>query len=425
VKSGAIQISSIMKLSIFILLLFFSASVLSCGQPQQDEQFLFGSDVLVKEKINFLGEKKIGIVSNKNSVMMNGTHLIDTLLSIGKNITALYSLEHGFSQEYADGMLIKSPKEKIKNIPVHSLYGETKKPTEQMLADVDLILFDVQDVGARFYTYISSMFYIIQAAAEHNIEVFILDRPNPLGGEKVEGPLLDNDFQSFIGIAPIPILHGMTIGELALLFTLEDYIKAATFPKIQIIKMKRWERKSYWDDLNISWLPTSPNIPTFETALVYPGTCLIEGTNISEGRGTENPFLTIGAPFINPDELISELNIDETTGIKISPTEFVPVEIKGKADNPKFNGEKCYGINIEVTDKTKLSAIDFGLNLIYVLHKLHPAEFKFRENHFDLLVGTDKIRKSIEDGDSPDQLKKLWQEDLNNFKKIRNKYLLY
>jgi len=414
-----------MKLSITILLLFLSASVLSCGQSQQDEQIQFGSDVLVNEKINFLGEKRIGIVSNRNSVMMNGTHLIDTLLSIGKNITALYSLEHGFSQGFADGVLIKSPKEKIKNIPVHSLYGKTKKPTKEMLADVDLILFDVQAVGARFYTYISSMFYIIQAATEHNIELFILDRPNPLGGEKVEGPVLNNDFQSFIGIAPIPILHGMTIGELAFLFTLENYIAVDNFPKFQIIEMKKWNRKSYWADLNITWLPTSPNIPTLETALVYPGTCLIEGTNISEGRGTENPFLTIGAPFINPDELISELNIDETTGIKLSPTEFVPVEIKRKAVNPKFNGEKCYGIKIEVTDKTKFSAIDFGLGLIYVLHKLYPDEFEFRENHFDLLTGTDKIRLSIKDGKSPDQIKKLWQEDLNNFKKIRNKYLLY
>ena len=269
------------------------------------------------------------------------------------------------------------------------------------------------------------MFYIIQAASEHNIEVFILDRPNPLGGEKVEGPVLNNDFQSFIGIAPISILHGMTIGELALLFTLENYIAADNFPKFQIIKMKGWKRNSYWDDLNITWLPTSPNIPTFETALVYPGTCLIEGTNISEGRGTENPFLTIGAPFINHGELISELNIDETTGIKLSPTKFVPVEIKGKAVNPKFNGEKCYGINIKVIDKTKFSAVDFGLNLIYVLHKLYPDEFEFRENHFDLLAGTDKIRKSIENGDSPDKLKKLWQKDLNIFKKIRNKYLLY
>jgi len=228
-----------MKLSITILLFLLSTSVLSCGQSLQDEQIRFGSDVLLNEKINYLGEKRIGIVSNKNSVLMNGTHLIDTLLSIGKNITALYSLEHGFSQEFADGMLIKNPKEKIKNIPLHSLYGKTKKPTEEMLADVDLILFDVQDVGARFYTYISSMFYIIQAAAEPNIEVFILDRPNPLGGEKVEGPLLDNDYKSFIGIAPIPILHGMTIGELALLFTLENYIGADNFPKIQIIKMKR------------------------------------------------------------------------------------------------------------------------------------------------------------------------------------------
>jgi uncharacterized protein YbbC (DUF1343 family) len=414
-----------MKLSITIILFLLSPSVLSCGQSLQEEKFLFGSDVLVKENLHLLDGKKVGIVSNTSSVLIDRTHLIDTLLSLGIDVTALYSLEHGFSLEFADGVLIKNPEEKIKSIPVHSLYGISKKPTNKMLADVDIILFDVQDVGARFYTYISSMFYILQAAAENNIKVIVLDRPNPLSGKGVEGPVLNNDYKSFFGIAPIPILYGMTIGELAMLFISENYITASSPPDVEIIKMKGWERYNYWDDLNITWLPTSPNIPSFETALVYPGTCLIEGTNISEGRGTENPFLTIGAPFIKPNELISELSIDESSGIILSPTEFIPVEIKGKAVNPKFNGKKCYGINIKVTDKSKFSVIDFGLKLVYTLHKLYPEKFEFRENHFDLLTGTNKIRLSIEKGDSPHLIQKLWQEDLNNFKKIRNKYLLY
>ena len=414
-----------MKLSIPIFIFLLSTSVFSCGQSLQDEQFLFGSDVLVQDNLHLLDEERVGIVSNINSVLLNGVHLIDTLLSLGINVTAFYSLEHGFSQEFADGELIKSPEEKIKNIPLHSLYGETKKPTEEMLANVDLILFDIQDVGARFYTYISSMFYILQAAEENNIKAIILDRPNPIGGKRVEGPLLNDDYKSFIGIVPIPIVHGMTIGELAMLFTSENYIALSSSPELKIIKMKGWKRNIYWDDLNLEWLPPSPNIPTFETALVYPGTCLIEGTNISEGRGTENPFLTIGAPFIKPGDVISELNIDETTGIKLSPTEFIPIELSGKAVNPKFEGEKCFGIRIKVTDKTKFSAIDFGLNLIYVLYKLYPNKFEFREKHFDLLAGTNKIRLAIENGESPDRIKKLWQEDLNNFNEIRNKYLLY
>ena len=294
-----------------------------------------------------------------------------------------------------------------------------------MLTDVDIILFDVQDVGARFYTYISSMFYILQAAAENNIKVIILDRPNPIGGVVVDGPVLIDKYKSFFGIAPIPILHGMTIGELAMLFAKENYININSILDLIVVKMNGWERNIYWDDLNLTWLPTSPNIPTFETALVYPGTCLFEGTNISEGRGTENPFLTIGAPFINPDKLISELQIEISNGIECSPVKFVPKEILGKAVKPKFEGEKCYGINIKVADKTKFGAIDFGLKLVYTLHKLYPSEFEFRQNHFDLLTGTNKIRLSIEKGDSPDNIKKLWQEDLNNFKKIRNKYLLY
>ena len=398
--------------------------MLSCSQSLQDEQFLFGSDVLVRENLHLLDGERVGIVPNKNSVLVNGVHLVDTLLSLGINVTTLYSLEHGFSLDFADGELIKSSDEKIKSIPVHSLYGKVKKPTEEMLTNVDIILFDVQDVGARFYTYISSMFYILQAAAKNNIKVIVLDRPNPLSGKGVEGPVLNNDYKSFFGIAPIPILHGMTIGELTMLFISENYFASSPLD-VEIIKMKGWERYNYWDDLNITWLPTSPNIPTFETALVYPGTCLIEGTNISEGRGTENPFRTIGAPFINPDELIGELKFDESSGIILSPTEFIPIEIKGKAVNPKFNGKKCYGINIKVTDKTKFSAIDFGLKLVYTLHKLYPDKFEFRENHFDLLTGTDKIRLSIQKGESPNNIKKIWQEELSNFKKIRNKYLLY
>jgi len=407
------------------MVFLLSNSVISCGQRMQDEQFLFGSDVLIKENLHLLDGEKVGIVSNKNSVLRNTVHLVDTLISLGINVTVLFSLEHGFYQDFADGELINPKEEKINKVPLYSLYGKTKKPTKEMLANVDIILFDVQDAGARFYTYISSMFYILQAAAENNIKVIVLDRPNPLSGKNVEGPVLQEDSKSFFGIAPIPILHGMTIGELANLFIQENYINIVISPEFEIIQMKRWERSSYWDDLNITWLSTSPNIPTFETALVYPGTCLIEGTNISEGRGTENPFLTIGAPFIKPGDLISELNIDENAGINIFPTEFIPVEIKGKAVNPKFEGEKCYGINIKVTDKTKFGAIDFGLKLVYTLHKLYPDEFEFRKNHFDLLTGSDKIRLSIEKGESPHHMKKLWQEELNNFKKIRNKYLLY
>jgi uncharacterized protein YbbC (DUF1343 family) len=425
VKNWAILFNSRMKISITILLFILITSVLSCGQTFQEKEFAFGSDVLVQKNLSLLNGKRIGIVSNINSVLVSGTHLIDTLLSLGINITALYSLEHGFNQDIADGVLIKRSQEKIKNIPLHSLYGIAKKPTKEMLDDVDIILFDVQDVGARFYTYISSMFYILQAATENSVKVIILDRPNPLSGKRVEGPVLNDQFKSFLGIAPVAILHGMTIGELAILFTSENYITSSSSPDLKIIKMRGWVRNSYWDDLNITWYPTSPNIPTYGTALVYTGTCLIEGTNISEGRGTGNPFLTIGAPFINTDELINELNLDKTAGINILPAEFTPAEIKGKAVNPKFEGEKCYGINIKVTDKTKFSAIDFGLKLVYTLHKLYPDKFEFRENHFDLLTGTDKIRLSIEKGESPNDIKKLWQVELNNFKKIRNKYLLY
>ncbi len=417
-----------MKLSITILLLLLSASVLSCGQSLQDEQILFGTDFFVKEKLYLLEDRKVGLVINQTSRLSDGTSLLDTFVKLGAkvvNITSLFSLEHGIKGEFADGVSINGQKYDSNNIPIYSLYGREKKPTQEMLKNVDLIIFNVQDIGARFYTYISSMFYVLQASAENNISVIILDRPNPIGGERVEGPALESGFESFIGIAQLPIIHGMTTGELALMFSGENYIKTETAPDLTVIKMKDWERNITWMELNKEWIPTSPNIPTFETAFVYPGTCLIEGTNVSEGRGTNYPFITIGAPFIITEELIKELNLTGLEGVEITPTSFTPVKIEGKSTNPKFENELCYGIKISLTNHKEFNSVYFGIKLIYVLHKLYHHKFKFREDYFDKLAGTDKIRLWIEEGKDPEFIISSWQDELIKFNKIRNKYLLY
>jgi uncharacterized protein YbbC (DUF1343 family) len=217
----------------------------------------------------------------------------------------------------------------------------------------------------------------------------------------------------------------MTIGELAELFVEENFINTSSKPELAVIKMKGWKRNYFWDEIDREWIPTSPNIPNFETALIYPGTAFIEGTNISEGRGTDNPFLIIGAPYIKSEELINKLNSLQIVGIEFSPSSYIPVNIKGKAVHPKYEGINCYGVKFKLIDMKKFNAVEFGVYLIYSLLKLYPDNFKFKDNHFDKLAGTDKLRKDLLAGKNPSAIISSWEIELEKFKSIRKKYLLY
>jgi uncharacterized protein YbbC (DUF1343 family) len=398
---------------------------LSCQSVNIKNQVFFGDELLLEENIDLLKDKSVGVVTNHSAILPNNVHLIDTLLSLGIDITALFSPEHGIRGEISDGSKISSSTDDKTGISIFSLYGSTKKPTKEMLNNIDIILFDIQDIGARFYTYISTMYYILQSAVENNLPVIVLDRPNPVNGLRVGGPVLDLNYSSFIGIAPIPVLHGMTIGELAELFVKENFINTSSKPELIVIKMKAWKRNYFWADIDREWIPTSPNIPNFETSLIYPGTCFIEGTNVSEGRGTEDPFLTIGAPFINSAELIDKLKSLQIAGIEFSPSSFTPVNLKGNSIHPKYEGINCYGVKFKVTDKKKFNAVEFGVYLIYSLIKLYPDNFKFNDNYFDKLAGTDKLRKDLLEGKNPSAIIKSWENELEEFKSIRKKYLLY
>jgi uncharacterized protein YbbC (DUF1343 family) len=413
------------KLFIYIFFTLTTCVNLSCQPSDNNTHVYFGDELLLKENIELLKDKRVGVVTNHSAVLPNNVHLVDTLLSLGINITALFSPEHGIRGEISDGSEISSSTEDKTGIPIFSLYGDVKKPTKEMLKNIDIILFDIQDIGARFYTYISTLYYLLQSAAENNLPVIVLDRPNPISGLNVSGPLLDLNYSSFIGIAPIPVLHGMTIGELAELFVEENFINTSSKPELAVIKMKGWKRNYFWDEIDREWIPTSPNIPNFETALIYPGTAFIEGTNISEGRGTDNPFLTIGAPFIKSEELINILISFKLAGINFSPSSFAPVNIKGKAVHPKYEGIKCYGVKFKLTDKKKFNAVEFGVYLIYSLLKLYPDNFKFKDNHFDKLAGTDKLRKDLLAGKNPSAIINSWEIELEKFKSLRKKYLLY
>lgn len=386
-----------------------------------------GADLLLSENIDLIEGHNLGIITNQTALLANGTHLVDALYNseFRIKIVALFGPEHGIRGDAKAGEVVENGIDDKTQAPIYSLYGKNKKPTKEMLKGVDVLIFDMQDVGARFYTYLSTLYYSMQTAAENKIPIIVLDRPNPIGGNYVDGPIRQDSLSSFVGIAPIPIAHGMTFGELANYFNDENLLGNNLHAMLEVLKIKNWKRNYFFNDLNLPWIKPSPNITDLETAIVYPGICLIEGTNISEGRGTEKPFLNIGAPFIKAKQLLNELRKFKITGITFSEISFTPKDIPNVAANSKYKDNLCHGISIHVTDKTKVESVKFGITLLYVLHKLYPKEFSFKEKSFELLSGDSKIRKQLLMNISPKQIFKSYQKELSNFKEIRNKYLLY
>jgi uncharacterized protein YbbC (DUF1343 family) len=411
-------------IAIFLLIIFQSCETHKVDkQIQADSKLILGDDLLVTENIDLIKNKRLGIVANKASILSNGVLLTDALRKIdGVNIKAIFTPEHGFNVNISAGEIVFDSSEG--NLPVYSLYGKTGKPSTDMLKEIDLIIFDLQDIGTRYYTYISTLFYAMQSAAENKIPLIVLDRPNPLGGIKVEGPVLSAGMESFVGIAPIPVIHGMTIGELAGMFAGENWIDSDK-PPLKIIKMKYWRRESFFNDYHLTWVNPSPNIPDAETALIYPATAFLEGTNISEGRGTEKPFRQIGAPFINSADLINGLDSLQHPGLSIKPVHFIPLGITGKAKSPKYENQKCYGVIMETEDPSEFRPVEFGIKLLYVLQKLYPEKFKFDSVYFDKLAGKRSVREMLISNKTPDEIIQSWQPELNEFIKIRSQYLLY
>jgi uncharacterized protein YbbC (DUF1343 family) len=404
------------------LVLFISSSLINCQCTEKGNQnFKTGTDIFVENHLDLVNGKSIGLVVNHTSILSNGTHVLDTLLSLGVEISVIFSPEHGFYGNFERGKNILDSQ--IGNIPLLSLHGNLKKPTDDMLKDLDLIIYDIQDLGIRFYTYVSTLYYVLESAVENNIPMIVLDRPIPDGGVKIEGPVLKSGFNSFLGLTEIPVLYGMTTGELAR-FYLKEFISRKSYD-LNVIEMENWNRGMSWKDIGIKWIPPSPNIPDVQTALVYAGTCFLEGINISEGRGTKKPFIQFGAPFVSSEELINEMSsfVDET--FNLYQVSFSPRSLKGQAENPKYVNEICYGISIKIKDELKFNAVAFGVNLIYTLHKLYPDELVFDNVHFDLLAGTDQLRKLILTNHTPEYIINSWQENLDTFRLIREMYLLY
>ena len=390
-----------------------------------DNNILLGSDIFRENVNKFEQYKNIGIVVNNTSEIISideSRKNIKINLSNSDKVKKIFTPEHGLSNNYQAGDVISN--DNSYNIPIISLYDNQRKPNLVDLENIDMMIFDIQDIGSRYYTYISTMTYIMEACSEKKIPLFILDRPNPIGG-KVDGPVLDREFSSFVGMHPIPISHGMTIGELAFMIN-ELKWHGDKFVDLNIIKMQGWNHGMYFEHTGKNWIPPSPNIPDNQTAFLYQGACLLEGTNISEGRGTDMPFKYIGAPWINSSALISQLKQLDLGGVSFREVSFIPKYIPGKSTNPKFKNQRCNGIEIVVYDRSKVSPVSIFVHIIDIIANLHKKEFKFIETNFiDKLYGSNQLREYILDDEDINSLIDDWSIEIHNFKQLSAPFLIY
>ncbi len=380
-----------------------------------DNKFRLGNEVML-EKANEFKEKRIAVLTNQTGILPEGTHIIDALVSKGVNVVKIFTPEHGIrgDENYAEI-------DEKTGILIISLYNGKVKPSQSDLADVDILIYDIQDVGARFYTYTSTLYYAIEAAQENNKPIWVCDRPMVTNANYIDGFMLDGSYSSFVGKIPTPLAYGLTCGELA------SYLNAQVFSGsalLNVISMDGYTRATEYTSLNLSWVKPSPSMFYPTTAICYLANCLLEGTNVSEGRGTTKPFEYFGAPWVNSQIIADELNSYKFEGVVFEPVNFTPSE-KISAYPPKFFNQECNGIYINVTDKNKFRPVKCGVAILIALYKNCP-EFKFNKDNFiDKLAGTDKLRKMIIKGNTPDEIEAEWMDGLNSFNDKRKEILIY
>ena len=384
-----------------------------------------GIERLLNEKIDLIRGTRVGLVCNQASVLPNLAHIADVFeAQTAFQLTTLFGPQHGIRGDVQDNM-IETPHtiDERTGKPVYSLYSETREPTEEMLADLDVIVFDMQDVGCRIYTFVYTMANCMRAAKKYGKKVIVCDRPNPIGGVDVEGNVTETAFTSFVGQFEMPTRHGMTCGELAKMFNEHFGIGC----DLEVVTMDGWRREMWGDQTGLPWVLPSPNIPTVDTCVVFPVTVHIEGTELSEGRGTTKPFEINGAPFIDPYAWVAELDKFNFEGVAFRHAFFRPTF-------QKWAGQTCGGLQIHVTDREAFTPVIVGIAMVKTAYDLYPDKFQWKQsayeyvfdkNPFDVVSGTDKIRKQIEGGVSLDKIEADWADGLRDFCSIREKHLLY
>jgi len=368
-----------------------------------------------------LAGKRLGLIMNQTSVLPGGPSLLDRLLADGRTVTAIFVPEHGLQGIVEGGETIGNGK--LDNIPVYSLYGRQTRPTAAQLKNVDALVYDIQDVGTRFYTYITTLKYVIEAAAGAAKPVYVLDRPNPLGGRIVEGPILDRQFESFIAPLPIPTRYGLTAGELALMMKGEGWV--ATGADIRVIRAANWTRARTWSHTGLPWIPPSPNIPTPESALAYPGLGLLGGVKVNQGLGTDLPFLQFGAPWMDPEAVIRAWTTLPEFPVRLEPVTYTPRAQPGKTRTPPYRDRACRGLRIFVTGPEEFHALRFALELFDVLKKLYPDKIVVAGPTMNRMFGDGSLAGFIGGEISFDELLERMAADQEEFTESRRKYLLY
>jgi len=398
---------------IFIIFIIFSFLSFSYSNV------LTGLDILQADNFKLFYNKNIGLVINHTSLNKDGIHIVDLLLEYEEiNIKSIFTPEHGLKGSFSAGEKILNIVEEDYDIGIISLYGDKKEPNSSDLEGLDYIIFDIQDIGSRYYTYVSTLTYILNAASVAKIPVLVLDRPNPLG-RQVSGPNISSEFYSFIGMHPIPIRHGMTIGELAVMINDEGWLPLSKKADLKIIELKNWDTM-----LGYFSIQPSPNIKNFKTALIYNGICLLEGTNISEGRGTKTPFLLFGAPWLNSKKILKDLTDYKFSGVSFYQKTFKPISIKG-AKYPKYKDELCHGIKIDI-NQFDIDPLVIAVSILKTIYLYHSDSLSFNNNNFIMnLYGSEQLKENIINKDPIEDLIDIWDKDSRDFEFRREPYLLY
>jgi len=389
-----------------------------------EETVRTGLDVLLEDYPDYLKGKTIGLVTNHTGISRKGEKNYK-LFENNPDITLkrIFAPEHGFYGEASTGAKVEYDNQKGSGPEIISLYGNTRKPTTEMLEGIDLVIYDIQDVGARFYTYISTLGIVMEAAGENGVNVMVLDRPNPLGGDIIEGGILDTAFKSFIGYFPIPARYALTVGELSQMAVKEGWLSSVP-PELIIVTMDDWKRSMFFDDTGLPWIPPSPNIPDLETAMIYPGICLYEATNVSEGIGTNKPFKQIGAPWMNYD-IAKEMKIQGLKGVDFKYAKFKPKNLPGRAENPKFAGYFCAGQKIVITDKNEFRSVDTAIYSLMITIMFYMDNFRYDAKRIGYLWGNNLMNRFLRGDLELKTLFKLLKQDQEKFIIQSAPYYLY
>ena len=380
-------------------------------------QVLTGDDVLLRSRLDILSGKRVGVVANQASRLRSGDNLVDALVRHGVNVTVIFAPEHGFRGVAGPGVPLSDTIDLRTRIPISSLYGRTTKPTDAMLGRVDVLVYDLQDVGVRFYTYTSTMYLVMEAAADRHIPVVVLDRPDPLGGEIVDGPILSDSLRSFLGMMPLPVVYGLTCGELARMIVGEHWLGKGREVDLTVIPMEGWKRRMSWDETKLPWFRPSPNMPSPRTCLAYPVTCFLEATNVSEGRGTDSPFETIGAPFIDADSLVAALRL-ECPEIGWEPASFTP-------RSSKYRDTLCHGVRLRLDSVSVVRPVECGLFLVRILMRLCPRTMEIRKDGLDRLAGSFTFFQSLSNHARDQDVLPVWEKGAAEFARLSKRYRLY